>query len=42
MKMLPENLELINTMVFASVKRRIQVRHENVVKVIVKYIRKGI
>jgi hypothetical protein len=33
---------LLNTLVLASNKRRIQVRCENVVKVIVKFTRKGV
>jgi hypothetical protein len=42
MKALLESLTLLNTLVLAFSKRRIQARHENVVKVIVKFIRKGI
>jgi hypothetical protein len=41
LKMLPESLVLVCTSVLASSERRIQARHENVMKVIVKFIRKG-
>jgi hypothetical protein len=37
-----KNLALVNTLVLTSSKRRIQARWENVVKVIIKFIRKGI
>jgi hypothetical protein len=40
--MLLENLALVNTSVFASSKRGTQARHKNVVKMVVKFIRKGI
>jgi hypothetical protein len=41
-ELLGESLALLNTSVLVSSKRRIRARYENVVKVIVKFIRKGI
>jgi hypothetical protein len=40
--LLPESLALVNTSALVSSKRRTQARHGNIVKVIVKFIRKGI
>jgi hypothetical protein len=39
--LLPESLTLINTLIMSG-ERRIQTRHENVVKVIAKFIRKEV
>jgi hypothetical protein len=40
--LLPESLALVNTVLLVSSKSRIEARLENIVKVIVKVIRKGI
>jgi hypothetical protein len=39
---LQENFALVNALDLVSGKRRIQARCENIVKVIIKFIRKGI
>jgi hypothetical protein len=41
-KSVTQNLALVSTLVLESCQRKIHARHKNIVKMVVKFIRKGI